>query len=69
MSIDETKIIPYIKDLYRDNPDFVINIATRSNLGGAEDIILRKFTDLYSSGNYTEAAILAANSPLVNSHF
>ncbi|CAJ0768124.1 2746_t:CDS:10 [Entrophospora sp. SA101] len=64
VSIDETKIIPYIKDLYQDNPDFAINIATRSNLGGAEDIILRKFTGLYSSGNYTEAAILAANSPL-----
>nr|CAG8563230.1 8822_t:CDS:10 [Entrophospora candida] len=63
VSVDETKIIPYIKDLYKDKPDLVISIATRCNLNGAEDLILRKFTNLYSAGDYTEAAILAANSP------
>lgn len=40
-------------------------MALRSNLAGAEEIFARKFNTLFSQGNYSEAAKVAASAPKV----
>ncbi len=40
-----------------------IRIASRANLPGAEDLYVQQFQQLFSSGQYNEAAKTAANSP------
>ena len=48
------------------NPDLALKIASRANLPGAEDLFVRKFNNLFQSGNYQEAAKVAASAPKVN---
>lgn len=43
-----------------------MKIASRGNLPGAEDLFVRKFNNLFQSGNYQEAAKVAASAPKVN---
>ncbi len=40
-----------------------IRIASRANLPGAEELYIQQFQQLFSSGQYGEAAKIAANSP------
>lgn len=62
VSVDEDNIIPYINGTLQ-NPDLALKIAVRNNLAGAEDLFVRKFNLLFTNGQYSEAAKVAANAP------
>ncbi|KAL1454246.1 hypothetical protein WDU94_010520 [Cyamophila willieti] len=62
VSVDEDNIIPYINGTLQ-NPDLALRIAVRNNLAGAEDLFVRKFNLLFTNGQYSEAAKVAANAP------
>ena len=38
-------------------------MAVRNNLGGADQLFVTKFNELFGRGSYSEAAKLAANAP------
>ncbi|XP_076364497.1 LOW QUALITY PROTEIN: clathrin heavy chain 1-like [Tachypleus tridentatus] len=62
VSVEEDNIIPYITNVLQ-NPDLALRMAVRNNLAGAEDLFVRKFNTLFGSGQYSEAAKVAANAP------
>lgn len=62
VSVEEESIIPYVNNVLQ-NPDLALRMAVRNNLAGAEDLFVRKFSTLFSSGQYSEAAKVAANAP------
>lgn len=64
VSVEEDNIVPYITNTLQ-NPDLAIKIASRSNLPGAEELFVKKFNMLFSGGNYSEAAKVAASAPKV----
>lgn len=65
MSVDEDSIIRYVNTVLH-NPDLALRLAVRNNLGGAEELFVSKFQMLFQSGQYTEAAKVAANAPKGN---
>jgi len=65
VSVEEDNIIQYITTTLQ-NPDLALRIASRNNLPGAEDLFVRKFNTLFQSGQYGEAAKVAASAPKVN---
>ena len=65
MTVEEDNIIQYITNSL-NNPDLALRIASRNNLPGAEDLFVRKFNNLFQSGNYSEAAKAAAQAPKVS---
>ena len=65
MSVDEEKIIPYITSTL-NNPELALRIATRNNLAGAEQLFVHKFNSLFSQGQFSEAAQVAAKAPKVH---
>ena len=65
VSVEEDNIIQYITTTLQ-NPDLALRIASRNNLPGAEDLFVRKFNTLFQSGQYSEAAKVAASAPKVN---
>eukprot|EP00094_Tigriopus_californicus_P009052 TCALIF_08726-PA protein Name:"Similar to CLTC Clathrin heavy chain 1 (Bos taurus)" AED:0.13 eAED:0.13 QI:38/0.57/0.26/0.93/0.78/0.66/15/0/1551 len=62
VSVDEDNIINYINGNLQ-NPDMALRFAVRNNLGGADELFVRKFNSSFSNGNYSEAAKIAANAP------
>ncbi len=64
VSVDEANIVPYITNTLQ-KPDLALRIATRNNLAGAEELLVRKFNLLFSQGQYSEAAKAAARAPKV----
>lgn len=60
--VDEENIIPYITNTLQ-NTDLALRIAARNDLPGAEDLFVKKFNTLFSAGQYTEAAKVAASAP------
>lgn len=62
VTVDDETIIPYILGTL-NNTELAIRLASRANLPGADDLYTRQFSQLFSSGNYSEAAKVAANSP------
>ncbi|XP_014678837.1 PREDICTED: clathrin heavy chain 1-like [Priapulus caudatus] len=62
VSVEEDNIVPYITNVLQ-NPDLALRIAMRNNLTGAEELFVRKFNALFSQGNYSEAAKVAASAP------
>jgi clathrin heavy chain len=62
VSVEEDNIIQYITSTLQ-NPDLALRIASRNNLPGAEDLFVRKFNTLFQSGQYGEAAKVAAGAP------
>ena len=68
VSVEEDNIIQYITSTLQ-NPDLALRIASRNNLPGAEDLFVRKFNTLFQSGQYGEAAKVAAGAPKVRLHF
>ncbi|XP_013781374.1 clathrin heavy chain 1-like [Limulus polyphemus] len=62
VSVEEENIISYITNVLQ-NPDLALRMAVRNNLAGAEDLFVRKFNTLFGSGQYSEAAKVAANAP------
>ncbi|XP_022345311.1 clathrin heavy chain 1 isoform X2 [Crassostrea virginica] len=62
VSVEEDNIVQYVTNNLQ-NPDLALKIASRANLPGAEDLFVRKFNNLFQSGNYQEAAKVAASAP------
>ncbi|XP_077291324.1 clathrin heavy chain [Arctopsyche grandis] len=62
VSVEEENIIPYINTVLQ-NPDLALRMAIRNNLGGAEDLFVRKFNMYFQNGQYGEAAKVAAHAP------
>lgn len=68
VSVDEDNIVPYITNTLQ-NPDLALKLAVRANLPGAEDLFVRKFNSLFTQGNFSEAAKVAAKAPRVSRSF
>ncbi|KAG2056844.1 clathrin heavy chain 1 [Suillus hirtellus] len=62
VSVDEQTIIPYILTTL-NNTELAFKLASRANLPGADDLYIKQYQQLFSSGQYSEAAKVAANSP------
>ncbi|XP_060079736.1 clathrin heavy chain 1-like isoform X2 [Ylistrum balloti] len=62
VSVEEDNIVQYLTTTLQ-NPDLALKVASRGNLPGAEDLFVRKFNNLFQSGNYAEAAKVAAGAP------
>ena len=55
VSVDEDNIINYINGNL-NNPDMALRFAVRNNLGGADELFVRKFNTQFGNGQYSEAA-------------
>lgn len=62
VTVDETTIMPYMLQ-NPANTDMAIKMAGRAGLPGADQLIQQKFENEMNSGNYSEAARTAADSP------
>ena len=62
VTVDETNAIPYILQ-NPANTEIAIKLASRAGLPGADNLYAKQFDQLFNSGNYGEAAKIAANSP------
>ncbi|KAI9297462.1 putative CHC1-clathrin heavy chain [Neoconidiobolus thromboides FSU 785] len=62
VSLNESTVVPYILN-NSNNIDLALRLASRCNLPGAEDLYIQKYNQLFSSGNFSEAAKVAATSP------
>ena len=62
VTVDDETIIPYILRTL-NNTELAIKLASRANLPGADDLYVGQFTQLFQSGQFSEAAKVAANSP------
>ncbi|KAG0650945.1 putative clathrin heavy chain [Hyphodiscus hymeniophilus] len=60
--VDETTIIPYLLQ-NPANSGLAVKLASRAGLPGADNLYANQFEQLLSTGNYAEAAKIAANSP------
>jgi clathrin heavy chain len=65
VNVDDQTIIPYILQTL-NNTELAFKLASRANLPGADDLYLKQYQQLFSSGQYGEAAKIAANSPRVS---
>ena len=45
------------------NSELALRISSRNNLAGADDLFIKKFNNLFSTGQYIEAAKVAATAP------
>ena len=64
VSVDEQTVIPYILTTL-NNTELAFKLASRANLPGADDLYIKQYQQLFQSGQYGEAAKIAANSPRV----
>ena len=55
MTVDEENIINYMNGNLQ-NPDLALRFAVRNNLGGADELFIRKFNTSFGNGLYSEAA-------------
>ena len=62
VSVDEQTIIPFITGVL-NNIELAFRLATRNNLPGAENLVIQRFNQCMSTGNFGEAAKIAATSP------
>lgn len=62
VTVDDTTIIPYLLE-NPANTEIAIKLASRAGLPGADNLYAKQFDQLFNSGNYMEAAKIAANSP------
>ena len=62
VSVDEDQIIPYLLQ-NPANSALAISLASRAGLPGADSMYESQFEQLCASGNWQEAAKVAANSP------
>ncbi|KAF8327725.1 uncharacterized protein EI90DRAFT_2927769, partial [Cantharellus anzutake] len=65
VSADEQTVIPYILTIL-NNTELVVKLASRANLPGADELYVQQYQQLFASGQYSEAAKIAANSPRVS---
>lgn len=62
VNVDESTIIPYILTTL-NNTELAFKLASRGNLPGADDLYIQQYQQLFQSGQFGEAAKIAANSP------
>ncbi|OSX64178.1 hypothetical protein POSPLADRAFT_1065482 [Postia placenta MAD-698-R-SB12] len=62
VNVDEQTIIPYILTTL-NNTELAFKLASRGNLPGADDLYIKQYQQLFQSGQFGEAAKVAANSP------
>ncbi|KAK7061131.1 Clathrin heavy chain [Paramarasmius palmivorus] len=62
VNVDEQTIVPYILNTL-NNTELAFKMASRANLPGADDLYIKQYQQLFQSGQYSEAAKIAANSP------
>ncbi|KAI0080182.1 clathrin heavy chain 1 [Panus rudis PR-1116 ss-1] len=62
VSVDEQTIIPYILNTL-NNTELAFKLASRGDLPGADDLYIKQYQNLFQSGQFSEAAKVAANSP------
>ncbi|KAI9208250.1 uncharacterized protein BJ171DRAFT_490747 [Polychytrium aggregatum] len=62
VSVDEDNIINYIMTTL-GNQELAYRLAIRNSLPGADNLVLQRFEYFMSSGNYSDAAKVAAQSP------
>ncbi|UZJ52670.1 hypothetical protein CBS101457_001990 [Exobasidium rhododendri] len=62
VSVDENTVIPYILGTL-NNSELAFKLASRGDLPGADDLYMQQFHSLFSTGQYGDAAKIAANSP------
>lgn len=62
VSLNEETVIPYILNNL-GNSSLALSLASRGGLKGADDLYVQQFNQLLNTGNYDEAAKVAANSP------
>lgn len=61
ISVNEQNLVPYINTKLR-NPDLALRVAVRCDLPGCEDLFISKFNNAFQTGNYAEAAKVAAST-------
>lgn len=64
VSVDGSTTIPFILTTL-NNTELAFKLASRANLPGADGLYVKQYQQLFASGNYGEAAKVAANSPRV----
>ena len=64
VSIDEDNVVSYIQNTL-GNAELAYKMSARCNLPGADQLFLARFAQLFQSGNFTEAAKVAATAPRV----
>ncbi|KAF9258879.1 clathrin heavy chain [Marasmius fiardii PR-910] len=62
VNVDDQTIVPYILTTL-NNTELAFKMASRANLPGADDLYVKQYQQLFQSGQYGEAAKVAANSP------
>ncbi|OBZ66438.1 Clathrin heavy chain 1 [Grifola frondosa] len=62
VNVDEQTVIPYILTTL-NNTELAFKLASRANLPGADDLYIKQYQQLFQSGQFGEAAKVAANSP------
>ncbi|KAF9088822.1 hypothetical protein BGX29_012370, partial [Mortierella sp. GBA35] len=62
VSVDENNLVPYIVNNLR-NAELALKVASRSGLPGADDLYVQRFQQLFQSGDFSQAAKIAATSP------
>jgi clathrin heavy chain len=65
VNVDEATIVPYILTTL-NNTELAFKLASRGNLPGADDLYVKQYQQLFASGQFGEAAKIAANSPRVS---
>lgn len=65
VDVDENTIVPYILTTL-NNTELAFKLASRANLPGADDLYVQQYQQLFQSGQFDQAAQIAANSPRVN---
>ncbi len=65
VSVDEDNIVSFIQNTL-GNAELAYKMSARCNLPGADQLFVARFTQLFQSGNYSEAAKVAATAPRVN---
>lgn len=62
VSLDESTVIPYVLQ-NPANSGLAVKLASRAGLPGADNLYENQFNQLMNTGEYVEAAKIAANSP------
>lgn len=62
VTVDENTVIPYVLRTL-NNTELAVRLASRADLPGADDLYFHQFSQLFSSGQYADAAKVAATSP------
>ncbi|KAI0065620.1 clathrin heavy chain [Artomyces pyxidatus] len=62
VSVDDQTMVPYILTTL-NNTELAFKLASRANLPGADDLYIQQYQQLFQSGQFGEAAKVAANSP------